>query len=49
VDPFLPKDTAGIVNSDYGVQCAEGIATSGSPVTVNLRWYELFLPLVLRP
>ena len=48
VNQFPPKGTTSIVNSDYGVRCAEGVGGTGSPVTTNLYWYKFFLPLVLR-
>ncbi len=45
--PLSPGAT--IVNADYGVTCAQGVAAAGDPVITQLRWHELFLPIVLRP
>ena len=45
--PLSPGAT--IVNTDYGVRCAQGVWTIGDPVTIPLRWYELFLPFVQKP
>jgi len=47
VDRSLSAGTV-IVNDEYGVCCAEGIAQAGDPVTTSLRWYSVFFPIVLR-